>query len=261
MKLKKNIFLALLEQKGETQKDFAKNCGVSSQAISAWARGERNPKPSSVKRLAAALNCSVEDIVEFENKIELNALRGDKFAEAVLEAENKQENSQSNVREPDPDSMFVPVISSAAAASCNPGLMPMLDFVNQYSEEKIWFKQAKKGDFAIEVEGSSMSPWYPDGTILLIRPYQELSSGQRVVAVLDDGSIIFKIYAEKDDKICLFSIDGNGKDYVFTKPHIPIRFICRVIASQRDEDALDEEMRHRNLTHDWQTKLDHLPEK
>lgn len=63
------------------------------------------------------------------------------------------------------------------------------------------------------------------------------------------------------DSLCLYSIDGNGKDYVFTKPRIPIRFICRVIASQRDEDALDEEMKHRNLTYDWQTKLDHLPEK
>ena len=152
----------------------------------------------------------------------------------------------------------VPLISSAAAATCNPGLMPLLDCVTQYSEEKVVFKQAKPGDFAIEVTGSSMSPWYPDGTLLLVRPYQDLRNGQRVVVVLDEGEILFKIYAEKGDKICLFSIDGDGKDFVFTKPRVPIRYICRVIASIRNEDDLDEEMRQHNIAHDWQTKLNEI---
>lgn len=153
------------------------------------------------------------------------------------------------------DGAFVPIISSAAAASCNPGLMPLLDCVNQYSEDNVFFKQAKPGDFAIEVSGTSMSPWYPEGTLLLVRPYQDLRNGQRVVVVLDEGEIIFKIYAERGDKICLFSIDGEGRDYVFTKPRVPIRYICRVVASIRNEDDLDEEMAHRHIAHDWQRKL------
>ena len=164
----------------------------------------------------------------------------------------------SDVRPASSEGMFVPIISLAAAADCNPGLMPLLDCVNENSDDTAYFKQAKPGDFVIEVTGSSMSPWYPDGTLLLVRPYQELRNGQRVVAVLDDGSIIFKIYAEKGGAICLFSIDGEGKDYIFRKPRVPIRYICRVIASQRDEDDLDEEMRHHHVAHDWQRKLNEI---
>ena len=76
-----------------------------------------------------------------------------------------------------------------------------------------------------------------------------------------DGEIVFKIFAEKDNKICLFSINGDGKDYIFTKPRIPIRYICRVIASQRDEDDLDEEMKHQHIVHSWQTKLNGIAAK
>ena len=159
------------------------------------------------------------------------------------------------VKPPSGEGLFVPIISSAAAATCNPGLMPLLDCVNQYSEEKTWFRQAKEGDFVIEVIGDSMNPWYPEGTLLLVRPYQQLRNGQRVVAVLDSGEIIFKVYAEKDDKVCLFSISDGGKDFIFTKPMVPLRYICRVVASQRSEDDLDAEMHNVNMVHGWQLKL------
>ena len=159
------------------------------------------------------------------------------------------------VQAPTQEGLFVPIISSAAAATCNPGLMPLLDCVNQYSEEKTWFRQAKEGDFVIEVIGDSMNPWYPEGTLLLVRPYQQLRNGQRVVAVLDSGEIIFKVYAEKDDKVCLFSISDGGKDFIFTKPMVPLRYICRVVASQRSEDDLDTEMHNINFVHGWQLKL------
>ena len=167
----------------------------------------------------------------------------------------KPEPKSSDVRPITSAGMEVPLISSAAAATCNPGMQPLLECVNQYSEEKVVFKQAKPGDFAIEVKGTSMSPWYPEGTLLLVRPYQDLRNGQRVVVVLDEGEIIFKIYAEKGNKICLFSISGEGRDYIFTKPRVPIRYICRVIASIRNEDDLDEEMSRQNIVHDWQVKL------
>ena len=165
---------------------------------------------------------------------------------------------KSEVKQPQQAGGFVPVISSAAAATCNPGLMPLLDCVQQHSEEQTWFRQAKQGDFVIEVVGHSMSPWYPEGTLLLVRPYQRLRNGQRVVAVLDDGEIIFKVYAEKDNKICLLSLSEQGKDFIFEKPQIPIRYICLVIASQRSEDDIDEKMHEANILQDWRIKFNNL---
>lgn len=230
------------KRRGLKQWEVGKALGVSKQLISAWENNSANIDPKHLDKLGEILGMTEGEL--------LNALSDNVFGKAAI--------TETNVRQPTEDGCFVPIITSAAAATCNPGMMPLLDCVNQYSEDKTWFKQAKDGDFVIEVTGTSMSPWYPDGTLLLVRPYQELKNGQRVVAVLDSGEIVFKVYAEKDNQICLFSINGDGKDYIFKKPIVPLRYICRVIASQRNEDALDEEMSHAHITHGWQDKLENL---
>lgn len=70
MKLKTDNLLALLERNPESRRKFAKRAGVSVQALDFWIKGERNPKLASVKLMADALNCDVEDIAEFELAIE-----------------------------------------------------------------------------------------------------------------------------------------------------------------------------------------------
>lgn len=226
-----------------TQTELGKRLGVSKQLISAWENNAARIDPKHVDGLKSALGISEGEV--------LNIVADNAFFPSIV-------TNSGNVRAPGAEGMFVPIISSAAAASCNPGLMPLLECVNQYSEETAFFKQAKEGDFAIEVKGTSMSPWYPEGTLLLVRPYQDLHNGQRVVAVLDDGEIVFKIYAEKNDKVCLFSISGDGQDFIFTRPQVRIRYICRVVASIRNEDDLDEEMKHQSIVHNWELKLKEL---
>lgn len=154
--------------------------------------------------------------------------------------------------------IFVPIVSLAGAASIHPGLSPIMECVNEHAEESAYFPQAKDGDFVIQVSGTSMSPWYPDGTLLLVRPSYDIPNGKRVIAVLDNGDILFKVFARKDQKFCLFSIDNEGRDFVFERPHIPVRYICRVIASIRDEDALDTAMQNAGISHSWQAKLETL---
>ena len=210
--------------------DVADLLGVTKQTISNWRAGKSSIRAKSRRGIA------------------------------VMIAEDQPPAPIQEVRAPARDGSFVPIISSAAAASCSPGIVPLIDSVSEYSEETAYFRQARPGDFAIEVKGSSMSPWYPDGTLLLVRPYQDLRNGQRVVAVLDEGEVVFKIYAAKGKKICLFSIDGEGRDYIFEKPRVPIRYICRVVASQRSEDDLDAEMTSHGIVHDWQLKLNEIPE-
>ena len=266
---------------GLSETEWAKRYGFSQRAVNSWAKEERVPRYKNLIRLSQALECSVSELCPNLPCEEFHAAVIATGDHSMLQAayENKtypkeflDQVSQDLVRSlntptppapafskevqaPTQEGSFVPIISSAAAATCNPGLMPLLDCVNQYSEEKTWFRQAKEGDFVIEVIGDSMNPWYPEGTLLLVRPYQQLRNGQRVVAVLDSGEIIFKVYAEKGDKVCLFSISDGGKDFIFTKPMVPLRYICRVVASQRSEDDLDAEMHNVNMVHGWQLKL------
>ena len=269
----------------DQQKKTAKDLGISAPSLNQMLKGVcgipmsrflqlvyyLRPPQDEVER---AFSLYLQEMNQPEGSLNLSRKSGITNSEAghadkmkTVPALNEQDlkeilsnnpSRSSEIRIPSGEGCFVPIITSAAAATCNPGLVPLMDCVNQYSEDKTWFKQAKEGDFVIEVTGTSMSPWYPDGTLLLVRPYQELRNGQRVVAVLDSGEIIFKIYAEKDGKICLLSINGDGKDFVFKKPIVPIRYICRVIASQRNEDALDEEMLHAHIQHNWQEKLEKI---
>ena len=264
-----------------SQVEVANALGVTKQTVYKWERGMSPVAPAHWAKYAGLLKVPAEQfediLIETLKAYAIETLNTDGLAAAMKSGRYTAEKilaasqqlvriinapqeplNTTNVRPPSGEGCFVPIITSAAAATCNPGLVPLLDCVNQYSEDKTWFKQAKDGDFVIEVSGSSMSPWYPEGTLLLVRPYQELKNGHRVVAVLDSGEIVFKIYAEKGDKICLLSIDRDGRDFIFTKPMVPLRYICRVIASQRNEDDLDEEMRHVNISHNWQKKLNDI---
>ena len=178
----------------------------------------------------------------------------EKWKDAPRRTESDAEIAQ------DIDGQWMPVISEAAAAECNPGLMPLLDCVSQYAEEKAFFPSGKKSDFVIRVSGSSMLPWYPPGTLLLVRPYQDIQNGKRVVAVLDEGEIIFKIFARtKNNEIALMSInDHDGRDYLFPASGKGIRYLCRVVQSIRNEDDLDDEMLLSGIHHAWEQKLQKL---
>jgi len=186
----------------------------------------------------------------------------------ILESNQKREAERTAARKAksdaeiptDVDGAWLPVISDAAAAECNPGLMPLLDCVNQNSEEKAFFPSGKPTDFVIRVSGDSMLPWYPSGTLLLVRPYQDIQNGKRVVAVLDEGEIIFKIFARtRKNEIALMSINNHdGRDYLFPASGKGIRYICRVVQSIRNEDDLDSAMSATGIHHNWEKKLDEL---
>ena len=153
-----------------------------------------------------------------------------------------------------------PVISDAAAAECNTSYMPIAEYATMHAEEEISFSEGQDGDFVIRVTGNSMLPWYPEGTLILVRPYQTLKNGDRVVAILEDGSVTFKCFAEKNDKFYLLSInERDGQDFAFEKSnHSAIRAIYQVIQSMRDERAMDRAMKNAGLHHFWERKLREL---
>lgn len=150
-----------------------------------------------------------------------------------------------------------PVISEAAAASCNTAYFPIADWANEYAEDRVSFSEGRDGDFVIRISGESMLPWYPPNTLILARPNEHLKNGDRVIAVLGDGSVVFKVFAEKNDKFYLFSVNSeDGKDFVFQKNDFTgVRAMYLVIQSMRDERALDRAMLKKGIHHSWQEKL------
>lgn len=166
---------------------------------------------------------------------------------------NVEPPNQSNIRR-------FPVISEAAAASCNTVYWPIADWADEYAEDRVSFSEGRDGDFVIRVSGESMMPWYPPNTLILARPNERLKSGDRVIAILGDGSVVFKVFAEKNNAFYLFSVNSeDGKDFSFRKDDFTsVRAMYLVIQSMRDERALDRAMSKKGLHHFWQDKLNSL---
>lgn len=54
---------AIRRKKGMTQTELAKIIGLSQKDISRWERGEVKPNSDNLKKLASALQCSIDDIL------------------------------------------------------------------------------------------------------------------------------------------------------------------------------------------------------
>lgn len=149
----------------------------------------------------------------------------------------------------------VPVISFATAQDCNTLLQPICEYAEEHAEDRVYFKSARPGDFAVRIKGDSMSPWYPDGTTVLVARGEIPRHGKRVVAKLLNGDVVFKIFLDCGDKIVLKSInDQEGVDMEFDKTSQFAAWIWPVRESIRNEDDLDLEMTAHNIPHRWQQK-------
>lgn len=162
-----------------------------------------------------------------------------------------------------PNLRAFPIISDAAAASVNTAYLPISDYAVRYAEEYTSFTKGKPGDFVIRVSGDSMAPWYPDGTLLLVRPNVSLINGDRVVAVLADGTILFKVFVEDETAFYLFSENQKeGKDFMFSKTDYDgVRALYLVVQSMRDERALDSAKEQQGIRPDFKSRIQDLKQK
>lgn len=53
----------LCKQKNMTQKELAKTCGLTERTISYYAQNKRLPKLENIKKIAAALNTTIDRLV------------------------------------------------------------------------------------------------------------------------------------------------------------------------------------------------------
>lgn len=226
-----------------SQSELARKSGVGQATISAII----NPKKQNKTILASIYEQLYPYVRQYMNA-----------APPVVQADRATAAAHIEVKPPDgePAMLKVPVIGFAAAATVNPAIMPIAEFASEYADDYQAFPLAQPGDFCLVVSGDSMLPWYPEGTRLLCRPCRP-GRGQRVVAVLGSGEVVFKVFADKGDKFCLFSInDDGGEDFVFSKTDFgAVRAIYSIIESIRDERAIDQAMRSSGIHHRWEDKL------
>lgn len=233
--------------------EFARRLGVYNTTVRGWINGNVKKISNDNWKKTLYYIKPYMPITEYQDYV--NALKNPFFdnlsggvtpSSKDVDIENRVEGNK------------FPILSEAAAASVNTLAFPISDYAKKYAEDFQFFPNGKDGDFAIRVNGDSMLPWYPSGTILLVRQC-EIKNGDRVIAILENGEIMFKVFAHKQGAIGLFSINGCGKDYSFRNDDFcQIRNLYKVISSIRDEEKLDSAMSDKNIRHSWQDKLDNL---
>lgn len=225
----------VLIDKDMRETELAKAIGVSQRTVNCWKNGKiKSISPRYWEKLEPYLRQYLGEAPHTAHKIVSNA----EF-----------------ITEPLPT---YPVISLAAAAECNTAIMPMADFADANSEERMPFQDGRPGDVAIRIVGDSMEPWYPSGTLVLIRPGARLRSGDGVIAILADGSVVFKTYVERRNTFLLLSInEDNGCKFEFNKSdHFAVRGLYLVVGSFRNEIKLRETMHANGKHHFWEKYLD-----
>ena len=221
---------AFLKENRIEQREFAQMIGKSEVTISRWLNSGKPLTPANINAIRFIIWSYGK-----EQKIE-------------------KQHSESVSRTVTPLKL-VPVLTMAQAATL--GANASGGGINGFEAgQTIGFAHPKDGDFAIEVVGKSMLPWYPPGTHLLVGKDEKPKTGDRVAAMLAEFSEpVFKVFVDRGDTFELMSINRNDgvAPIVLDKMDRTSWFWCWPIReSRRDESALDEAMREFGIKHFWE---------
>lgn len=246
-----------LGKQNKTQADVARYLGISQPSVSDMLNGKMPfPKDKFIKTIEW-LNLPAEDqneiinlflgipgVVRFGVAVSADAAMDD----SPLVAIGRQ---QHELRPIQPAQMTsIPIIGVAQALGYDRTLQPFDEFIQDNATGHAPAIGAMAGGMAaIQVDGTSMTPFYPDGTIVYFSCRETPRNGDRVIAKLKaEQALVFKLFCKTNGHVELKSIDSGGQDFSFNSPaNNPFEWIYPVRYSLRDERQLDRELDNHNI--------------
>lgn len=238
-----------ISERGMSQAEIAAKLDIAPPSLNQMLSGK---SPIPLKRYAEILRIlklskgEISLLNDINNKPIPVALRHDSFKKATELLEG-----QSNLRPVHPSQMTsIPIIGVAQALSFDRTLQSFDEFIADNSTGRApAIGNMGDGMAAIAVDGTSMTPFYPDGTIVYFSVRQTPKNGDRVIAKLKkEQALVFKLFCKTNGHVELKSIDKDGKNFSFSNPaDNPFEWIYPVKYSLRDEEALDRELDNHNI--------------
>lgn len=167
-----------------TQQQLADKIGVTRPTVSQWEAGTTSPTAGKMDDLRRALG--LPGAVFFEGR----------------------DDGAPNTRHADSAVTFVPEIGWAQAGSWT----EVSDVATDFAEAPHWPCPVPCSDqtFTLRVEGDSMMPRFPPGTLIFVDPEVPATPGKMVVAMLTDSShATFKQYIEDGGQKMLKAINPD----------------------------------------------------
>ncbi len=201
-----NKLKEMRERAGLTQQQLAEKIGVTQQTIWYYENGRREMKSGVLVELSNALECTVSDLLG------LNEVKG------VVQ----------QVRSP---SHPMPVVGRIAAGTPREAIYQTGE--THEAPESLW--EAHPDGFWLEVSGNSMNRLFPEGTLVLVDPDEEVRNGDvGVVFVNGDDATLKRVYFDGESvRLHPESHDPEYQDRVIDRedPDAPeVRVLGRAVA-------------------------------
>ncbi|MYY50911.1 LexA family transcriptional regulator [Ligilactobacillus salivarius] len=223
----------LLQLSGKKQIDITRQTGIPASTLTGYFKGTRLPSPVNVQKLADFFNVLKSDVDPRFKKIsesdtdglrirllskyeKLNTENKKKvvdYADNKLKDQKRQQNKIHPINEND-NTYYVDVLGSVSAGTGE-------WLTDEQHEEVMVNNEPPAHDFALRVNGDSMTPTFSDGQIIYVnRIYdtEEVRNNQFVIAELNGNSYVKKVVFSNNRENCqLISLNKEYKPINVTK--------------------------------------------
>ena len=223
----------LLQLSGKKQIDITRQTGIPASTLTGYFKGTRLPSPVNVQKLADFFNVLKSDVDPRFKKIsesdtdglrirllskyeKLNTENKKKvvdYADNKLKDQKRQQNKIHTINEND-NTYYVDVLGSVSAGTGE-------WLTDEQHEEVMVNNKPPAHDFALRVNGDSMTPTFSDGQIIYVNKIydtEEVRNNQFVIAELNGDSYVKKIVFDDDRKNCrLISLNKRYADIEIKK--------------------------------------------
>lgn len=206
----------LIESQYTSVRNFSEQINVPYTTIrSILERGVLNAKMENIINICKGLHITPEQLYNFEDSVvskitktslKLNSGR----QENVYNYANDQLNEQNKVVDM-PTSRLVDVFGAVSAGTGE-------YMVDNQPEQVTYEGQVPEHDFAVTVNGDSMTPLFDDKQIIFVKKAQEARSGQIVIADYD-GQAYVKKFVQDENGCRLVSLNKKYHDLPIDDKH------------------------------------------
>lgn len=223
----------LLQLSGKKQIDITRQTGIPASTLTGYFKGTRLPSPVNVQKLADFFNVLKSDVDPRFKKIsesdtdglrirllskyeKLNTENKKKvvdYADNRLKDQKRQQNKIHPINKND-NTYYVDVLGSVSAGAGE-------WLTDEQHEEVMVNNEPPAHDFALRVNGDSMTPTFSDGQIIYVNKIydtDEVRNNQFVIAELNGNSYVKKIVFDNNRKDCqLISLNKEYNPINVTK--------------------------------------------
>ncbi|MYU39453.1 LexA family transcriptional regulator [Ligilactobacillus salivarius] len=223
----------LLQLSGKKQIDITRQTGIPASTLTGYFKGTRLPSPVNVQKLADFFNVLKSDVDPRFKKIsesdtdglrirllskyeKLNTENKKKvvdYADNKLKDQKRQQNKIHPINEND-NTYYVDVLGSVSAGTGE-------WLTDEQHEEVTVNNEPPAHDFALRVNGDSMTPTFSDGQIIYVNKIydtEEVRNNQFVIAELNGNSYVKKVVFSNNRENCqLISLNKEYKPINVTK--------------------------------------------